>query len=265
MLLSLPWVIPSASPSDATTITSGGLYSKSFISRAAAQLDEDHFGMEKVKKRLLEWLVVLRLKEELALTLTPSPTTLAITPTPLIPTSTLVPAPPTTTTVLSRTAPKPTKSNTPILLLLGPPGTGKTSIAKSLALALDKPFTRISLGGVRDEASIRGFLRTYVGAMPGNILDAVKRMGSREGVILLCVDISFSSSMDLRRLTIYMDYAADRDEIDKLSSAPGGGGGNGGNPEAALLEVLDPGQNESFVDRYLGIPWVHFSLTHRSR
>jgi ATP-dependent Lon protease len=232
MLLSLPWIIPSVAtaPTEetfndststalvATSAPTNGIYSKSFITRASAQLDEDHFGMDKVKKRLIEWLVVLRLKEELSL----SPLPLAA---PIPPTSSST----STAITIPARLNKPTKSNTPILLLLGPPGTGKTSIAKSLAAALDKPFTRISLGGVRDEATIRGFLRTYVGAMPGNIIDAVKRMGSREGVILL-------------------------DEIDKLSSAPGGGGGNGGNPEAALLEVLDPGQNESFIDRYVGIP-----------
>ncbi|MGE0384022.1 MAG: endopeptidase La [Gammaproteobacteria bacterium] len=165
-LVELPWA-----PEDPPAID---------IARAREVLDADHFGLQKIKRRILEYLAVRKLNPN---------------------------------------------GRSPILCFVGPPGVGKTSLGQSIARATGRRFERLSLGGVHDEAEIRGHRRTYIGSMPGNVIQGVRKAGTRNAVFML-------------------------DEIDKL-----GAGGFHGDPSSALLEVLDPEQNSTFRDNYLGVPF----------
>ena len=165
-LIDLPWKLPEEAPIN--------------IVEARRILDEDHYGLDKIKQRIIEYLAVRKLAPQ---------------------------------------------GKAPILCFVGPPGVGKTSLGQSIARAIQRKFVRVSLGGVHDEAEIRGHRRTYIGALPGNVIQALRKTGTRNCVMML-------------------------DEIDKL-----GGGGAHGDPRAALLEVLDPEQNNTFRDNYLAVPF----------
>jgi len=204
------------------------------LQRSADILGEDHYGLQDVKDRVLEFLAVRQLQSER--NLAASGDTESNDEPSEISEPEEVGANPLSVPVEDQTATdEPDKldhpesdddnsSRGPILLFVGPPGVGKTSIAKSIARAMGRKYVRISLGGARDEADIRGHRRTYVGAMPGRILKGMKQAGTKNPVFLL-------------------------DEVDKL------GVSYQGDPASALLEVLDPAQNDSFVDHYLGVPF----------
>ena len=199
------------------------------LKRARKQLDDDHYGLEKIKKRLLEYLAVLKLKQAVNVDLetqikkaSDEAATLRRKDGEGANSSDRLPDADNTKIQILKSKSMIDKS--PILLLVGPPGTGKTSLAKSVATALGRKFHRISLGGVRDEAEIRGHRRTYVAAMPGLIVNGLKKVGVANPVFLL-------------------------DEIDKV-----GGSNFHGDPSAAMLEVLDPEQNHTFTDHYVNIP-----------
>ncbi len=200
------------------------------LKRARKQLNDDHYGLEKVKKRLLEYLAVLRLKQSVNSDVDQQIQRLTkqLAPPPEEKEKEVDPIPDSEKDAaeakLHLLKSKRMIDKSPILLLVGPPGVGKTSLAKSIALSLGRKFHRISLGGVRDEAEIRGHRRTYVAAMPGLIVSGLKKVGVGNPVFLL-------------------------DEIDKISSS-----NFHGDPSAAMLEVLDPEQNFSFNDHYVNIP-----------
>ncbi|KAG9727670.1 ATP-dependent protease-like protein La, partial [Aureobasidium melanogenum] len=197
------------------------------LSRARKQLDDDHYGLDKIKKRLLEYLAVLKLKQQVNANLQSQIDKIneeanASNKSENAEGSDKKPEQtPEEIKILSK---KRMVDKSPILLLVGPPGVGKTSLAKSVATALGRKFHRISLGGVRDEAEIRGHRRTYVAAMPGLIVSGLKKVGVSNPVFLL-------------------------DEIDKIGTSS-----HHGDPSAAMLEVLDPEQNNTFTDHYVNIP-----------
>lgn len=200
----------------------------SLVERARHVLEADHYGLDKVKKRLLEYLAVLELKTEQAAAAAAAAQAADAAPPAVEPTGTIEPVQGAAAEARPAQAPAPPARAAyrgPILLLVGPPGTGKTSIARSLATALDRPFVRLSLGGVRDEAEIRGHRRTYVGALPGSVVASLRKARACDCVMLL-------------------------DELDKLNH----GLSAHGDPTAAMLEVLDPEQNFQFKDHYLNVP-----------
>ena len=187
------------------------------LSEAARILDSDHYALGDVKDRVLEFLAVRTLHAKRAAESEQPDSGAAAT-------AAEPPIEDAPAAEVSATDPEEASKRSPILLFVGPPGVGKTSVAKSIARAMGRKYVRISLGGARDEADIRGHRRTYVGAMPGRIIQGMKQAGTRNPVFLL-------------------------DEVDKL------GVSFQGDPASALLEVLDPAQNDSFTDHYLGIPF----------
>ncbi|CAN5696251.1 endopeptidase La [soil metagenome] len=188
---------------------------------AEAILDEDHYGLQDVKDRVLEFLAVRQLAARHAVTEVQEEVEEVAADAPAdLPTGEIEAE----KEKLAVEAKARATAKGPILLFAGPPGVGKTSIAKSIARALGRQYVRIALGGVRDEADVRGHRRTYVGAMPGRIMQALKQAKSRNPVLLL-------------------------DEVDKLGTSMQG------DPSSALLEVLDPAQNHEFTDHYLGLPF----------
>ena len=198
------------------------------LKRARKQLDDDHYGLQKIKKRLLEYLAVLRLKQvvndDINVQVAKAKAESANLEGTIARRDAQHEHPDGDSTKIQILQSKRRVDRSPILLLVGPPGTGKTSLAKSVATALGRKFHRISLGGVRDEAEIRGHRRTYVAAMPGLIVSGLRKVAVNNPVFLL-------------------------DEIDKV-----GGSNFHGDPSAAMLEVLDPEQNHTFNDHYINIP-----------
>jgi ATP-dependent Lon protease len=192
------------------------------IDRAAAILDADHYGLAKVKDRILEWMAVRDRAQRRADATAAAAAERAAVEQADGATGDEQASP------VARDTTRPRVLQTPILCLVGPPGVGKTSLGRSIARAMDRKFVRLSLGGIRDEAEIRGHRRTYIGALPGRIIQSMKQAGTVNPVIML-------------------------DEIDKV------GTDFRGDPSAALLEVLDPEQNREFSDHYLEVP---YDLSH---
>ena len=205
LLIALPWTKSTGKPID--------------VAHAREVLDQDHYDLEKIKDRILEYLSVRRLKEDRQREAAERAQADAAAAQAATGDGEEEPTPPPDNTAAERAI-----NREPILCFVGPPGVGKTSLGQSIARALGREFVRLSLGGVHDEAEIRGHRRTYIGAMPGRILQSLRRAGTNDPVFML-------------------------DEVDKLSSDWRG------DPSSAMLEVLDPEQNFSFRDNYLDLPF----------